>query len=258
MFMMTMTPPADPGHHEKGQETVEETTARYEEITEDLIEVVFDEENEPLFEGPDGRSHTAAVMLAIMFHESKFYRHIDEGEDHGRGDGGKSWCMMQIMAGHHPSRTGRWNVVHDRPPYWGDPEEEIQSGYTGRELVANRKLCFQEGLRIARWSFSRCGKRDLSEKLRVYASGKCSKGGEASRARMYTAESFWRRSRKQRTWTDAEIILELERKKEAQALREALETLQHYPALNLYDPLERYQTPWLWHPYTKPMLSFAL
>jgi hypothetical protein len=244
MFMMAMSPPQDPGHYEKGRETVAETTARYEEITNDLIEVIFDEDNKPLFDGPDGRSHTVAVMLAIMFHESKFYRFVDDGEKHGRGDYGKSWCMMQIMAGHHPGKTSSWNIVQDRPPYWGDPEEEIHEGFTGRELVEDRKLCFREGLRMARWSFSRCGNRDLSEKLRVYASGRCRKGGEASRARIYTAESFWMRSRKQRTWTDTDIIAEIKQKFATMMFRQELEKMLQYPTFQLYNPLNNVGNSW--------------
>jgi hypothetical protein len=214
-FMVSVTPLGEPVHITAAQETPRERIERYEEITQDLVEVVFDEYNDPLFEGSMARTHTVAVMLGIMRHESRFLKHIDLGlGTASRGDSGKSWCMMQVMAGRHGT-TGEWNIVHDRPPHWGDPEEEIVSGVTGQEMVQDRKLCFREGLRIARWSFSRCGNRGPYERLRVYASGSCSKGGEASRARMWSAERFWRETAEERTWTDAQIMEIIEENRKA-------------------------------------------
>jgi hypothetical protein len=140
-----------------------------------------------------------------MFHESGFRRDVDRGEPSGIGDSGNSWCMMQIKAGKVPSKTRSGNIKYDRPPQFGDSPEDIESGFTGQDLVDNRQLCFYEGLKMIRWSYSRCGK-DPNGKLRVYASGSCDRGGEASKRRVFTAEKFWQNSRDQRTWNDDDIV----------------------------------------------------
>ena len=213
-FMMTMIPPAEQSRRDKVRseksdakialfETPEESAQRYEDIAKDLVEVVYDPNNKPIFDGPDGRAHTAAVMMSIMFHESGFRRDVDKGET--RGDSGNSWCMMQIRAGKSPSRTRSWNVKYDRPPQYGDSPDDIEKGFTGQELVDDRKLCFYEGLKMLRWSYSRCGK-DPNGKIKVYASGSCDKGGEASKNRVSTAEKYWKSSQDQRSWNDADIV----------------------------------------------------
>lgn len=220
-FMMATVPPAEQSRRDKVRadkaesavfETPEEANERYRDIAEDLVQVVYNPNNKPLFEGPDGRAHTVAVMLSIMFHESGFRRDVDQGDHSGRGDSGHSWCMMQIMAGKAPAKTRAWNKVYDRPPQWGDPPEEIEEGVTGPDLVNNRQLCFYEGLKIARWSFSRCG-GGIYDKLKVYASGSCDKGAAASRRRIFTAERFWTQSKDQRTWSDDDIVSFVQRKR---------------------------------------------
>jgi hypothetical protein len=220
-FMMTMIPPAEQSRRDQVRavaqmskakdgkvvlfETPEDTASRYESIAKDLVEVVYDPNTKPLFDGPDGRAHTVAVMLSIMFHESGFRRDVDQGDHSGRGDSGNSWCMMQIKAGKAPSKTRSWNVKYDRPPQWGDSPADIEQGFTGQQLVDDRKLCFYEGLKMIRWSYSRCGSNP-GGKLKVYASGSCDKGGEASKRRVFTAERYWQKSQDQRTWADDDIV----------------------------------------------------
>jgi hypothetical protein len=233
-FMVAVSPPTEQGHRDRGNETLQETTQRYEEIAEDLADVVYDSKNKPIFNEPDGRAHTAAVMLAIMFHESKFYRDVDHGDPTGIGDSGRSWCMMQIMAGKHPSKTLPWNFVQDRPPQYGDSPDEIEEGVTGQELADNRRLCFYEGLKMVRWSYSRCGSNPF-DKLKVYASGSCDKGASASKRRVFTAERYWLKSKKRRTWVDAEIIDIFRRKKYNEELTAMLIQSE------LYHPSQPYQ-----------------
>jgi hypothetical protein len=215
-FMMTMIPPAEQSRRDQVRmsktkdaivlfETPEESYQRYESIAKDLVEVVYDPNNKPVFDGPDGRAHTVAVMLSIMFHESGFRRDVDYGDLSGRGDSGHSWCMMQIKAGKAPSKTRTWNVKYDRPPQFGDNPEDIEKGVTGQALVDNRKLCFYEGLKMIRWSYSRCGSNP-GGKLKVYASGSCGRGGEASKRRVFLAERFWKKSTDLRTWNDEDIV----------------------------------------------------
>lgn len=216
-FMMTMIPPAEQSRRDQVRlsklkdakvlfETPEESAQRYESIAKDLVDVVYDPNNKTLFQNdPDGRTHTIAIMLSIMFHESGFRRDVDMGEISGRGDSGNSWCMMQIKAGKAPSKTRAWNVRYDRPPQFGDNPEDIEKGVTGQALVEDRKLCFYEGLKMIRWSYSRCG-ANPGGKLKVYASGSCGKGGEASKRRVFLAERFWKNSEDLRTWNDDDIV----------------------------------------------------
>jgi hypothetical protein len=211
-FMMSITPPGETVDLIEAQETKQEAIIRYESIANDIIEVVYDLDNKPIFDGPQGRTRTVTVILGIMSMESKFYRHIDYGIGGGsRGDNGKSWCVMQIMAG-KTGRTASWNYIKDRPPYWSDPASEIRRGYTGLEMVTDRRLCISEGLRIANWSFSKCGKRTIFDKLRVYSSGSCMKGGEASAERMKVAEKLWAEIKDNQTWDDYSISLVVKNK----------------------------------------------
>lgn len=187
----------------------QEQAELYHEAATDLVEVVFDKNERSLY--PDekyGRTHTVAILLGIMRHESGFDPAIDDGS--WRGDSGESWCWLQVRAGRF-GRTRPWNRVHDRPPYWGDLESEIFLGATGREMIEDRKLCFDEGLRIARWSFSRCGNRGPFEQLRVYASGDCASGGEASRARLWSGEQLFQQWEKEGIpWeNDDQLVQEL-------------------------------------------------
>jgi hypothetical protein len=206
-FMISFTPPGGTVNVVEAQETKQEAIIRYESIADDIIEVVYNPDNKPIFDGPQGRTRTVTVMLGIMAMESRFYRHIDYGIGAGsRGDNGRSWCLMQVMAG-KTGRTANWNYIQDRPPYWNDPIGEIRRGYTGLEMVNNRQLCLSEGLRIAKWSFSKCNKRNILDRLRVYASGSCKKGGEASAERMKLAENLWGEIKNNQTWNDEDVSL---------------------------------------------------
>jgi hypothetical protein len=211
-FMMSFTPPGETVGVLQAQETRQEAMVRYESIANDIIEVVYNPNAHPIFDGVQGRTRTVTVILGIMAMESKFYKHIDYGDGPGsRGDNGKSWCMMQIMAG-RKGRTTSWNFIKDRPPHWGDSVKEIRKGYTGLEMINDRKLCISEGLRIAKWSFSKCGNRTIYDKLRIYASGSCKKGGEASAERMKVAERLWLDIKDNQTWNDDAVSLIIKNK----------------------------------------------
>lgn len=208
-FMVAMAPPGRPINIPGGQETEQAALARYHEIAQDIAEVVYDPTVKPAFRGPDGRSQTVAVILSIMFHESSFMRHVDYAiGEKGRGDRGKSWCMMQLNIG--DGRTIAWNKVHDRPIRPNDPKKEIFWGYTGPELIAERKRCIREGLKIVRLSVYACKPIKFGE-LRIYASGSCYKGMDKSRERMRTASEWYYRTLKSRGFTDKEAIAALTR-----------------------------------------------
>lgn len=90
----------------------------------------------------------AALVLAVMAHESGFRLDVDEGLARGEG---RDTCLMQI-------RTARQDIATDR------------------------RTCIREGLRLIRSSLTRCGD------LRAYASGSCLGGARESRAMMAVAE----------------------------------------------------------------------
>ena len=71
--------------------------ARYTEIASDLAAVVYDPEEKPLFPGEDGRAKTALLLASIAAHESTFRVDVEDGR--ARGDGGTSWCFMQLHIG---------------------------------------------------------------------------------------------------------------------------------------------------------------
>lgn len=196
-FMVAKVPPGTKIYYPEGEETPEETIARYRSIATDVIEVSFNPEIQVPFTGPSARTRTAALILGVMFHESSFTKHVDYGlGKYARGDEGRSWCMMQLNIG--SGRTLVWNTKHDRPKAWGDDPADLFEGYTGEEVVKDRKKCIQEGLKVLRLSIRGCRSNALLEKLASYTSGDCNKGLEKSRTRMGTAIRYFEQTREQR------------------------------------------------------------
>lgn len=202
-LMVMASPPGGKVYYPEAQETEAEARERYESIAKDVAEVVYDPQVKPLFKGADGRARTVSVVLSIMKHESSFMKNVDYNlGKYARGDSGKSWCSMQILIGN--GRTKAWNTVFDRPAMPKDPEDQIQQGYTGEEMIANRKLCISEGLKIIKQSFYACGNVPIQERLRSYASGSCEKGLKASKDRMNTALFFY--SKFKRDFKEEDVV----------------------------------------------------
>lgn len=194
LFLTTNAPPGRPQFIPDAIESRDAAQARYESIAKDLEEVV---QSEPtLFQGQNAQARTAAVLLSVMFFESSFRRDVDLGVGpHARGDGGRSWCLLQQNVG--KGRTLPWNTKYGRfaNPVCKDgqvstkgvpcdPADEVHPGWTGPELVADRKNCMRAGLRNIRRSFAACGRMPVADWLRSYASGSCAAGGDASARRM--------------------------------------------------------------------------
>lgn len=176
------------------KETKEETAVRYEEIARDLINVVYDEKEQPLFRGPQGRAKTAVVLLAIARYESDYRRDVDFGlGPKARGDGGKSWCLGQINLG-EPNKSGTTpRRIGVDPGGYYTWSEEGQVGFSGPDLVRDRKNCFRAMLWMARTSFAVCRnvhKRNPEFYLNLYASGNCMLGYESSTKRMTLARKW--------------------------------------------------------------------
>jgi hypothetical protein len=137
--------------------------ARYTEIASDLASVVYDPAEEPLYSGEGGRARTALLLASIAAHESTFRADVEDGR--ARGDGGTSWCFMQLHIG-----SGK-----------------TVEGWTGQDVTADRKLCFRAGLHIARESFRMCKGLPANEMLSAYASGQC---GRSVESRAMTSRAF--------------------------------------------------------------------
>lgn len=211
-FMVSTAPPGRPTFYVEAQETQADALIRYESIANDIVGVVYDKDTKPLFKGEQGRARTVSVMLSLMLFESGFRKNVDFGlGKHGRGDAGKSWCLLQLNVGR--GKTIRWNTKEDRLPRSGDKPEDIHPGFTGEELVQDRKKCITAGLRGLRVSFASCPKLSLDQKLRVYGSGSCEKGAKESALRMNAAVRFWDRTKDKRTWKDSDVVVELSAKK---------------------------------------------
>jgi Transglycosylase SLT domain len=117
--------------------------ASYEETAHAIATAAA--ESEPLFPGPDGRARTAALLVAVAYHESRF-------DPKAVGDGGRSFGLFQHQRGGASNFTPA--------------------------IAAPRALA---SLRASRQA---CRARPEGEQLAAYASGRCDRGLSASRARM--------------------------------------------------------------------------
>jgi hypothetical protein len=180
--MVIWSPPGK-SQFENAKETEEEGKDRYMEIARDAISVAYDPSEAPLFPGPYGRAKTLAAMLGVVHSESGFRRDVDLGKGAAsKGDGGRSWCLMQVQLG--KAVDGKTPL---RVALKGDGVEYVwngKGGFGGEDLIADRKTCLRVGLHIMRVSFNSCGSLPVPERLSVYTSGNCTDGRAASKVRM--------------------------------------------------------------------------
>ena len=229
-FMIKNAPPGRPTYFEQARESKDEALERYNEIADAIIEAVYDPNQKAMFSGPTGRSRTASLLLGIMLWETGFRRDVDYGlGKYGRGDHGKSWCLMQIQIG--DGKTQSWNTKVGRAAKPGDDPDDIQVGHSGPELISNRSLCIAEGMRIVRTSFGSCRTQPLEYRLSAYASGSCDKGQEKSRQRVGTGMSWFQNSKNLRTFKDADLVQEVTefQKHKAQQDQENVAQVQTHP-----------------------------
>jgi hypothetical protein len=204
-FITAVNPPGSRKWLPAAEETAEDASARYESIAEDLASIVWDRDNPPFFKGPFAREKTASVMLATMKFESQFRRDVDLNiGSKARGDGGDSYCLLQIDVG--KGRTQAWNQTKHRFKYKGDPSTDvIIPGFTGDELIADRKNCLLTAYRYMRVSFQACSALPVEERLALYASGSCDRGHDASAIRMKYAKTWY--SKHAPTFNDEEAFI---------------------------------------------------
>ena len=174
--MMAWSPLAEHEYYESR----EETFARYVAIATSVAKVALDPAEAPLFGGPDGRMETGLFMTSVAFYESGgFRRDVELGlGKHGRGDGGRSWCLMQVNIGR------------------GTTEER----WSGPELVNDRDKCFRAGLHRMRQSFEHCTEQTFLDRLSGYTDGHCRDGADAAHRRTKRAVQFWEAHQPGRSW----------------------------------------------------------
>lgn len=178
------------------KETPEDGKKRYSKIADSLINVVYDPNERPIFTGKYGRAKTLALIASMSWFESGYRRDVDMGLGRlGRGDGGRSWCMMQILLGkpapgttHSPKRvylaSGGFKLISSpKDPLWA-------KSYGGESLVKDRSACFRVGLHLARNSFRACGSLPIEDRLGVYGAGKCIPNWKPSRYRVRKAQNW--------------------------------------------------------------------
>ena len=200
-FMVTTAPPGRPQYIPEAQETREEAIARYTSIAQDIQSVVMDQNERVITSGKHARLRMTAILLSIMLHESGFRKDVDYGQGkYARGDGGRFWCMMQLNIGNGQTRA--WNRAKQRFERPGDPPDELDTGWYGRELVTDRRNCIRAGLRTV--VGTACKRLPPMEWLRAYASGSCGNGSAASRARMGLAVRWFDGHRPD--FTDADVF----------------------------------------------------
>ncbi len=157
-----------PLYAQHAEESPEQAHARYESIARDVAAVALDENETPLFgSGAASRAETALLMLSVASFESSYRKSVDDGI--GRGDGGRSYCLMQVSVGDGFTREG----------------------WSGRELIADRTRCFRAALHVLQRSFGMCHSYPLEDRLSAYATGRCMLDVRVSRSRVERAKQWW-------------------------------------------------------------------
>lgn len=134
---------------------------RVDDIVTDIQEIVYEPSHTSWFGGKWGRAMEAALVTVIASQESGgFDPKVLSGEK--RGDKGSSWCLMMLNIGRGKTREG----------------------WTGPDLIADRKKCLRSGLESARRSMNSCRKYGALSGLSIYDTGSCIKNESISVGRI--------------------------------------------------------------------------
>lgn len=162
--MTSWVPESQHSYYEK--EAV--TDARYMDIALAIAEVALDPNQEPLFDGDEGRVQTALVLASIASHESKFVSNIVNCQK--SGDHGLAWGAFQT----HSNKAR-----------------------TCASLVDATTIA----LAMARNSLNHCQTMALPDRLSIYTNGQC-RSSSASRARVNRALYYFAKNKPEPIQTD--------------------------------------------------------
>jgi hypothetical protein len=214
--LMTALSPPDKNRVSYAQESLEDATARYQDIAESIVRNVYDPNIKPAFGGSKGRLQTALLLTMTFNWESGFRRDVDMGlargitAKKGLNDFGRSWCMGQI-------NLGRMSKIDPE-----NPNESIENsvkttpeGWTGRDLVEDHDKCVITTIRMLRSSLGDCKERPLEERLVTYITGKCDseEGAALSRTRM---SAVFARGAKMPNVNDSSVLKSMKAEQEDQ------------------------------------------
>lgn len=178
----------------EAKENLEDARARYTTIAEEFLSVAMSPDAPKLFGGKQGRLRTAMLMSTVALYESGYRRDVHLGIGKlGRGDHGRSWCLMQINVG-----TG---TVPSKNP--------TISSWKGADLVGirNTSNCARAGLDMLDRSMRACSKLPLRDRLSAYTSGKCQIGETKGINRLNFAFSRFDRNKPSFSDEEARVAL---------------------------------------------------
>jgi len=151
--LMAIAPPAT---IDGRPQSPQDATPRYRAVAEAIVRVAYDTSESPSGLGPFARFEEAALLTAIVGTESGMHPDVLAGKK--RGDGGRSWCVVQM-------NIGKGKTVE---------------GWTGPELAADIDKCLKAGLHAARRSIGACRNLSRTSQLSGYTRGSCVEGDVAS------------------------------------------------------------------------------
>ena len=156
-------------------ETREEMYERFTSIANDAVDTVQESGN--VFYGDYAVLRSAWAILGVAHHETRWAKEVDVWTHEGTGvikDG--AWCLMQIQLG-----KKKTYLDDDNKTYRMDSHNKTAEGWTGRDLVDDRKKCFKVGYRMIKQSFGACRHKPMELHMAAYASGSCERGHTRSR-----------------------------------------------------------------------------
>jgi hypothetical protein len=114
-------------------------------------------ENEPLFPVDEkGEERTATLLVALAWYESRL-------KPSAVSKNGRSYCLYQVDKSYFP-----------------DP----------KQALVDQDLCTRKAMEILRRSLQVCSSRAPQERLAIFMSGVCDRGGVESRYRMFLANKL--------------------------------------------------------------------
>jgi hypothetical protein len=121
----------------------------YEKTAEAIARV---SESDPLWSVEDkGEERTASLLVALAWYESRL-------KPNAKSKNGQWYCLYQVGKNYLP-----------------DPEKAL----------TDPEMCTRAAIKILKKSITLCASRPLEERLAIFMSGQCDRGGAESRYRMF-------------------------------------------------------------------------